>query len=56
MWKRLRQPERWLAVTWKALVRLLVRTPRDHPARPVLLDAMRAVEGRYWRWVLARHR
>jgi hypothetical protein len=56
MWKRLRQPERWLAVTWKTLVRLVVRTPRGHVVRPLLLDAMRIVEGRYWRRMQARHR
>ncbi len=46
--------EQELIADWKAFMRLLVRTAHDHPSRPFLMEAVRAVEDRYWRRVRQR--
>lgn len=49
MMQKLLRPRLWLVLGWRALARLLRRTPQAHPARPYLLLAVRAAEARYWR-------
>ena len=46
--------EQELIADWKAFMRLLVRTAHDHPSRPLLMEAVRAVEDRYWQRVRRR--
>ena len=46
--------EQELIADWKAFMRLLVRTAHDHPSRPYLMEAVRAVEDRYWQRVRQR--
>ena len=46
--------EQELIADWKAFMRLLARTAHDHPSRPYLVEAVRAMEDRYWRGVRLR--
>ena len=52
--RKLRSRRFWLVLAWRAIARLLGRTPRAHPAWPPLLSLSHALEGRYWRQIRRR--
>ncbi len=50
------RPRFWLVLVWRAVARLVTRTPQGHPLRPYLHAAGMAAENRYWRQARLRLR